>query len=107
MGSYEYDVYCGALAFVAFALVLAKLTRRLRSRVPRRIATLGKTASAIARDHPARVKGPGEGWTREEIKEIVDQLIVEVLEVEQFSENSEFVRDMRGGGRESAAAIRA
>lgn len=49
--------------------------------------TVGLTARLLAAMEPIPVKGPGEGWSRDEISRTVDRLVVERCEITDFCDD--------------------
>ncbi|MBI4583884.1 MAG: acyl carrier protein [Planctomycetes bacterium] len=63
----------------------------------RHFKTIGSSAVYLASTAACKLKEPGEGWSRKEISGIVDRLIVEVIGVKKFSDESRFFGDLCQG----------
>jgi len=68
-------------------------TRPLKVAFPPRYACVGDAARSLIMINAA-VSKPEEGWTREQVRETVRQLIVEEFGVTEFSDDSHFVDDL-------------
>jgi hypothetical protein len=56
--------------------------------------TVGATARSLASTGPAALKAHGEGWSRDEIEEIVRHLMEEELGIKTFSWDDRFHKDL-------------
>jgi hypothetical protein len=66
-------------------------------RVPREATTVGETAAYLAARHPGALLVAGEGWTSEEVEDVIRQLMKAVLAIDQFEWEHHFVRDLGVG----------
>ncbi len=69
------------------------VTRPLKVAFPLRYACVGDLARSLVVIHHQPIKAD-EGWTREQVRETVRELIIEQFGVTEFSDESRFVQDM-------------
>ncbi|HEX6049945.1 MAG TPA: acyl carrier protein [Gemmatimonadaceae bacterium] len=58
------------------------------------LATFGEVAAFLVTRCPVAVQEDGPGWTRSQIADVVGRLIREELEIEEYTESSEWGRDL-------------
>ncbi len=59
--------------------------------------TVGGLAARLAARQPGCFRQPSEPWTRAQVRSLVRRLIVEQLGIKTFSDDDDFVRDLRVG----------
>ena len=62
--------------------------------LPAAVATVGGTSQYLAAHAPASFRQEREGFTRQEVEDVVRRLIHEVLAIKQFGWDQEFAKDL-------------
>jgi hypothetical protein len=85
------------LVWLIGGLTLTLLTRPMRTRFQSEFGTISATARHLSIYSAAKLKSAGEGWTRHQVSDVINQLIIEQLGIQAFDDNSDFVRDLKVG----------
>jgi hypothetical protein len=93
-GDLRVAVAFAVAASLVVAFVMEAATRPWCRRFSPAHETVGAVAEYSASIAPARLKAPGEAWTPGEVSRVVDGLIRSHFAVEDFNDDSDFVRDI-------------
>lgn len=92
-----YRVWAAVLAFAAMGMTTYRLTTPWAQEVPEAVPTVGALAQALGPVNASRLVRQ-EGWTREQVREVVRTITIQELGVPpDFSDDAEFVRDLGVG----------
>lgn len=90
-GSLQTAFWLSLLALITFAYFSALLTRSLKTHFRSKYQHAGEVANYLAIHAPHTFK---KEWTREEVAQLVRQIIIDETGVTDFTEDSRFVQDM-------------
>ena len=63
--------------------------------LPHGCRTVGGLARRLATQQPNLFRRADEPWTRPQVRSLVREIIIEQLGIPEFSDDDEFVRDLR------------
>ena len=90
-GNTDLALLLSLLMFIAFGYGTAVITRPLKRNFRRGYAQAGDLAKHLALHSPHRFR---KEWTREEVAQLVRQIIIDETGVDNFTDDSRFVEDM-------------
>jgi hypothetical protein len=94
---FQLRVMFGLALLVATGIALSVLTRPFRTEFPSRFRTVAALVNYLCLNSPHTFRRERGVWTRPQIAETVRAIIVDVTGKTNFTEDSDFINDMRLG----------
>ena len=85
---------------LAARIGVPSLPKSLFGFLPGNYRTVADLCRFLARHHSATLLAPASGWTRVQVREAVRATVSDVLGIPNFSDDADFVYDLRINGRE-------
>jgi hypothetical protein len=88
-------VFAGIVGCVAAGWLGVTVTRPFKTLIPSHYSRVKELVQYMIAQNPRIVKGDEKGWTREQAWCTVRNIIIEQLGVHDFTEDSQFGKDLR------------
>lgn len=86
---------CGLVAAIAFGYVSSVATRLTKQHFRRSYKRVGEVALYLAANKPHVFKQEKLVWTREQVLEVVREIVAEYVGSQDFSDDAHFINDLR------------